>query len=121
MNSERRISPRFSIALVLSMLCLTSSACSNSTPAVDTSQNDRVGGPGERTPQVSRSRRRIRSKQTRSAVRRRQRCTQNSIQAKEWFEKAAMQGHTGAQAKPRHVVSRGKWGSAKRPDGVGLV
>jgi hypothetical protein len=44
MKSERPLSPRFSMALVLSMMCLTSSACSNSKPAVDTSQNDRARG-----------------------------------------------------------------------------
>ena len=44
MKSERPLSPRFSMALVLSMVCLTGSACSNSKPAVDTSQNDRASG-----------------------------------------------------------------------------
>jgi hypothetical protein len=45
MKSERLLSPRFSMALVLSMVCLTSSACSSSKSAVDTSQNDHARGP----------------------------------------------------------------------------
>jgi len=44
MKSERPLSPRFSMALVLSMVCLTGSACSNSKPAVGKSQNDRASG-----------------------------------------------------------------------------
>lgn len=44
MKSERPLPPRVHMALVLSMVCLTSSACSNSKPAVDTSQNDRARG-----------------------------------------------------------------------------
>ena len=44
MKNERPLSPRFSMTLLLSMVCLTSSACSNSKPAVDTSQNDHAGG-----------------------------------------------------------------------------
>jgi TPR repeat protein len=42
MSSDQRISPRFNIALVLSIVCLTSSACADNKPAVDTSKNSRA-------------------------------------------------------------------------------
>jgi len=42
MSSDQPISPRFNIALVLSIVCLTSSACADIKPAVDTSKNNRA-------------------------------------------------------------------------------
>jgi TPR repeat protein len=42
MTDDRPISPRFNIALVLSIVCLTSSACAYIEPAVDTSKNNRA-------------------------------------------------------------------------------
>jgi TPR repeat protein len=46
---------------------------------------------------------------------------QDSLQAKEWVEKAAMQGHAGAQLHLGTLYLKGNGGSAKRPNGVGLV
>ena len=97
MSSDRSLSARFSMALVLSMVCLTSSACSNSKPTVDTAQNDRA---------VAQARE-LRKSAEAGDVAAQYRLgllydegsgvPQNSIQAKEWFEKAATQGHAGAQ------------------------
>ena len=100
MIRDQLTSPRFNIAFALSLVCFTISACADNKPAVEASTNKRAEYEAtvERTPQVSRSRRRIRSIQTRPAVRRRRGCTPNYGQAKEWFEKAAKQGHAGAQA-----------------------
>ena len=42
MKSERPLSSRFSIALVLSMVCLPHTACSHSKPAMDKTQHDRA-------------------------------------------------------------------------------
>ena len=97
MKSDQRLSPRFSIALVLSMVCLTSSACSNSKPAVDTSQNDRA---------VAQAKELRKSAEAGDATAQYRLgllydegsgVPQSSIQAKEWVEKAATQGHAGAQ------------------------
>ena len=38
MIDDRPISPRFNMALVLSLVCLTSSACADLEPTVDTSR-----------------------------------------------------------------------------------
>ena len=97
MSNDRRISPRFSIALVLSMVCLTSSACSNSKPAVDTSKNERA------VAQVKELRKSAEAGDTSAQYRlgllygEGNGIPQDSLQAKEWFEMAAMQGHAGAQ------------------------
>lgn len=97
MKSDQRLSPRFSIALVLSMVCLTSSACSNSKPAVDTSQNDRA---------VAQAKELRKSAEAGDATAQYRLgllydegsgVPQSSVQAKEWVEKAATQGHAGAQ------------------------
>ncbi|HSS29384.1 MAG TPA: tetratricopeptide repeat protein [Nitrospiraceae bacterium] len=97
MKSDQRISPRFSIALVLSMVCLTNSACSNSKPVVDTSQPDRALAQAKEL--------RLSAEAGDAAAQYRlgllydegNGLPQNSLQAKEWFEKAATQGHAGAQ------------------------
>ncbi len=99
MKSDQRLSPRFSIALVLSMVCLTSSACSNSKPAVDTSQNDRAVAQATRKNSASQPKQETQPLNTDSVC-----CMTKAavypralVQAKEWFEKAATQGHAGAQ------------------------
>jgi TPR repeat protein len=97
MKSDQRISPRFSIALVLSMVCLASSSCSNNKPAIDTSQNDRA---------VAQAKELLKSAEAGDAAAQYRLgllydkgsgVPQSSIHAKEWFEKAATQGHAGAQ------------------------
>jgi TPR repeat protein len=80
-------------------VCLTSSACADITPAVDTSQNNRAED--EAT-----------AKEVRKSAEAGNASAQNRLgllydeglgvpqdyrQAKEWFEKAAKQGHVGAQ------------------------
>jgi len=87
------------MALVLSIVCLTSSACADITPAVDTSKNNRAED--EAT-----------AKALRKSAEEGDASAQNRLgllydegvgvpqdyrQAKEWFEKAAKQGHIGAQ------------------------
>jgi TPR repeat protein len=99
MSRDQLLSPRFTMALVLSLVCLTSAACADSQPAVDTSRNNRVKD--EAT-----------AKEVRKAAEEGDASAQNRLgllydegvgvpqgyrQAKEWFEKAAKQGHAGAQ------------------------
>jgi len=100
MRNDQPLSPRFTRALVLSLVCLTSSACADITPAVDTSRNNRAED--EAT-----------AKEVRKSAEEGDASAQNRLgllydegvgvpqdyrQAKEWFEKAAKQGHVGAQA-----------------------
>ena len=100
MSRDQPLSPRFNMALVLSLVCLTSSACADITPAVDTSQNNRAED--EAT-----------AKEVRKSAEEGHASAQYTLgllydggvgvpqdyrQAKEWFEKAAKQGHAGAQA-----------------------
>jgi TPR repeat protein len=99
MSSDQPISPRFNIALVLSIVCLTSSACADIKPAVDTSKNNRAEY--EATAKV------VRKSAEEGDVSAQNRLgllydegtgvPQDYRQAKEWFEKAAKQGHVGAQ------------------------
>ena len=99
MSSDRPLSPRFNIALVLSMVCLTSSACPDMKPAVDTSKNDRA------VDQAAAKELRMSAEEGNASAQNRlgllydegKGVPQDYIQAKEWFEKAAMQGHAGAQ------------------------
>jgi TPR repeat protein len=99
MSTDQPRSPRFTIALILSIMCLTSSACADITPAVDTSQNNRAED--EAT-----------AKEVRKSAEAGNASAQNRLgllydeglgvpqdysQAKEWFEKAAKRGHVGAQ------------------------
>ena len=99
MSSDQAISPRFNIALVLSIVCLTSSACADIEPAVDTSKNNRAEY--EATAKVVRK---SAEEGDASAQFRLGQLydegtgvSQDYGQAKEWFEKAAKQGHVGAQ------------------------
>ncbi len=100
MSSDQPRSPRFTIALVLSLVCLTSSACTDITPAVDTSQNNRAED------EVTANKVRESAEAGNASAQYRLGLLyaggvgvpQNYRQAKEWFEKAAKQGHVGAQA-----------------------
>ncbi|HEX4967566.1 MAG TPA: SEL1-like repeat protein, partial [Nitrospiraceae bacterium] len=92
MNRDRRISLRFNIALVLLMVCLINSACSNSKPAVDTSQNERAVATAKdlrKSAEAGDASAQYRLAQLYAEG---NGVPQNSIQAKEWFEKAATQG-----------------------------
>ena len=99
MSRDQPLSPRFNMALVLSLVCLTGSACADSQPAVDTSRNNRAED--EAT-----------AKEVRKSAEEGNASAQNRLgllydegvgapqdyrQAKEWYEKAAKQGHAGAQ------------------------
>ena len=99
MSRDQPVSPRFNMALVLSLVCLTSSACADMTPAADMSQNHRAED--EAT-----------AKALRKSAEEGDASAQNRLgllydegvgvpqdyrQAKEWYEKAAKQGHAGAQ------------------------
>lgn len=91
---------RFNIPLALSLVCLTSSACADSTPAVDTSQNNRA--------EDEATAKEVRKSAEAGNASAQYRLgllyaggvgvPQNYGLAKEWFEKAAKQGHVGAQA-----------------------
>jgi TPR repeat protein len=97
MKSERPLSSRFSIALVLSMVCLPHTACSHSKPAMDKTQHDRAVAQAQelRTSAEAGDA----SAQYRLGLRYSagNGTPQDSLHAKEWVEKAAMQGHAGAQ------------------------
>ena len=99
MSSGQPISTRFNIPLVLSIVCLTMSACADTKPAVDTAMNNRAEY--EAT-----------AKELRKSAEAGDASAQNGLgllynegkgvpqnygQAKEWFEMAAKQGHAGAQ------------------------
>jgi TPR repeat protein len=100
MSSDQPILPRFNIVLVLLIVCLTSSACADNKPAVDTSKNNRA----EYEATVKELRKSAEagdaSAQNRLGLLYDEGAgvPQNYRQAKEWFEKAAKQGHVGAQA-----------------------
>ena len=97
MNCDRRILPRLSITVVLSMVCLTSSACHSNKPAVDTSQNERA------VAQAKELRKSAEGGDASAQYRlgllygEGKGIPQDFLQAKEWVEMAAMQGHAGAQ------------------------
>ena len=99
MTDDRPISPRFSIALVLSIVCLTSSACADIEPAVDTSKNNRAEYEAAAKALRTSAEAGDASAQFKlgqlydegTGV------PQNYRQAMEWFEKAAKQGHVDAQ------------------------
>lgn len=99
MSSDQPGSPRFTVAIVFSIMCLTSSACTDIQPSVDTSQNDR--DEDEAT-----------AKAVRKSAEAGNASAQYSLgllyaggvgvpqdygQAKWWFEQASKQGHVGAQ------------------------
>jgi len=99
MSSDQPISPRFNIALVLSIACLTSSACADIAPTVDTSKNNRAEYEA-----TAKTLRKSAEEGDASAQFRLGQLydegtgvPQDYGQAKEWFEKAAKQGHVGAQ------------------------
>jgi TPR repeat protein len=93
------ISPRFYIALVLSIVCLIISACANIEPAVDTSKNNRA----EYEATAKALRKSAEEGDASAQFRLGQLYDEGTGvpkdygQAKEWFEKAAKQGHVGAQ------------------------
>lgn len=99
MDSDQPRSPRFNIVLVLSIVCLTSSACADITPAEDTSQHKRVEDEA-----IAKEVRKSAEAGNASAQYRLGLLyaggvgiPQNYEQAKGWFEQAAKQGHIGAQ------------------------
>jgi TPR repeat protein len=99
MSSDQPISPRFNIALVLAIVCLTSSACADIEPAVDTSKNNRAEYEA-----TAKALRKSAEKGDASAQFRLGQLYDEGTgvpkdyrQAMEWFEKAAKQGHVGAQ------------------------
>src|SRR6266849_1687160 len=100
MSRDQPISPRFNMALVLSIVCLTGSACADIKPAVDTSRNNRA--------EDAATAKEVRKSAEEGDASAQYRLgllyeggvgvPQNYRKAKEWFEKAAKQGHVGAQA-----------------------
>ena len=99
MSSDQPMSLRFNIALVLAIVCLTSSACADIEPAVDTSKNNRAEYEA-----TSKALRKSAEEGDASAQFRLGQLydegtgvPQDYRQAMEWFEKAAKQGHVGAQ------------------------
>ena len=96
---DRPISPRLNIALVLSIVCLASSACADLEPAVDTAKNNRA----EYEATAKELRKSAEAGDASAQFRLGQLydegtgVPQDYGQAMEWFEKAAKQGHGGAQ------------------------
>jgi TPR repeat protein len=99
MSSDQPISPRFNIALVLAIVYLTSSACADIEPAVDTSKNNRAEYEAAAKTLRTSAEAGDASAQFKlghlydegTGV------PQSYRQAQEWFEKAAKQGHVDAQ------------------------
>ena len=90
---------RFVIAIVLSIVCLTSSACADIKPAVDTSENKRSAYEA-----TAKELRKLAEEGNATAqnglgllYREGAGVPQNYGQAKKWFEEAAKQGHAEAQ------------------------
>jgi TPR repeat protein len=90
---------RFVIALVLPIVCLTSSACADIKSAVDTSENNRAEYEA-----IAKELRKLAEEGNTTAqngigllYREGAGVPQNYGQAKEWFEEAAKQGHAEAQ------------------------
>ena len=100
MSRDQPLSPRFNMALVLSLVCLTGSACADSQPAVDTSRNNRAEDEATAKELRKSAEEGDASAQNRLGLLYDEGVgvPQNYRQAKEWFEKAAKQGHVGAQA-----------------------
>jgi uncharacterized protein len=110
MSNQLPMLLRFLIALVLSIWCLTSSACADKTPAADTSLN--TFAEDEAT-----------AKELRKSAEAGDASAQNGLgllynegkgvpqsykQAKEWFERAAKQGHAGGQVNLGTLYLRGE-------------
>ena len=99
MSRGQPISSRFNIALVVSIVCLTSSACVEVKPAVDTSMDNRAESEA-----IAKELRKSAEAGDASAQNRLgllydegKGVPQDYRQAKEWFEMAAKQEHAGAQ------------------------
>jgi TPR repeat protein len=99
MSRDQPLSARFNIALILSIVCLTSSACADIKPAVDTSKNNRAEAEATANALHISAEKGDASAQYRLGQRYDEGVgvPQDYRQAKEWFEKAANQGHVGAQ------------------------
>lgn len=100
MSRDQPLSPRFTMALVLSLVCLTGSACADSQPAVDTSRKNRAEDEATAKEVRTSAEEGDASAQYRLGLLYEGGVgvPQNYKKAKEWFEKAAKQGHVGAQA-----------------------
>lgn len=99
MNSHQPISSRFIIALLLSILCLTSSACADIKPPVDPSKNTRAEYEATAKALLKSAEAGDASAQNKLGLLYNEGAgvPQDYRQAKEWYEKAAKQGHAGAQ------------------------
>lgn len=99
MSREPPILLRFNNALILSLVCLISSACANTTPAGETSKTDRAKLEATTTELRKSAEAGDASAQNRLGLLYDEGVgvPQDYRQAKEWFEKAAKQGHAGAQ------------------------
>jgi uncharacterized protein len=110
MHSGRPIPSRFNIPLVLSIVCLTMSACAGSQPAVDTSTNMRAED--EATAKELRKSAEGGDASARNALGllyyEGKGVPQDYRQAKQWFEEAAKQGHAGAQVNLGTLYLRGE-------------
>src|SRR5262245_1854576 len=98
MRSDQPISPRFNLAIVLSIVCLTSSTCADIKPTVDTSMNNRAEDEATAEEVRKSAEAGDASAQNKLGLLYAEGVgvPQNHRQAKEWFEMAAKQGHTGA-------------------------
>lgn len=110
MSRNSPLSPRFNIALVLSIMCLTSSACANMKSAADLATKDRAVAETAAKELRASAEAGDASAQNRLGLLydEGKGVPQNPIQAKEWFEKAAMQGHVGAQLNLGTLYLEGK-------------
>ena len=100
MSSDQPPSPRFTMALVLTIVCLTGSACADIQPAVDTAKNTRAEDEATANALRKSAEEGDASAQYRLGLLYQGGVgvPQNYRKAKGWFEQAAKQGHVGAQA-----------------------
>lgn len=99
MSRELSILPRFNSVPILSLVCLISSACANTTPVMEPSNTDRAKLEATATELRKSAEAGDASAQNRLGLLYDEGVgvPQSSRQAKEWFEKSANQGHVGAQ------------------------
>ena len=114
MSSHQPISLRFIVALVLSVVCLTSSACADIKPPVD-----RFRAEDEATAIKLRKSSEKGDASAQNALGllyyEGKGVPQNYGQAKEWFEKAAETGARGSPSQPRHHCIFMEMGLRKAP------
>src|SRR5262249_25982109 len=109
MSSDRRILPRFTIRLVLLIVCFTISACAAVEPTVDTSTNQRAESEAIANELRASAEGGDAAAQNKLGLLYYEGTgvPQNYLQANHWFEEAAKQGHTGDHRHPMERIIAG--------------